>query len=129
MRGMMNGADRAFGRHSDKGPGLDEPLPDHGGVPSPKMGLHCCDCIFGTFVLNEERQLYQGRCDRGYTLADPHLHTVPEMYFCERPEGLVPVIDPCGHEYLRTSNVCGGFVSPQDAADRERGRRHHFWER
>lgn len=79
------------------------------------MGFHCVDCVFGTFTLHEESGMYQGSCSRGYTLANPHVHTSPEDHFAESPRDLVPTVDPFGEEYLRTSNVCERFCRPQDA--------------
>ena len=35
-----------------------------------------------------------------------------EGHFAERPEELVPTVDPFGNEYLRTSNVCERFSLP-----------------
>lgn len=80
------------------------------------MGFHCTDCLYSAFALNEESGLYQGACSRGYTLANPHVHVSPESHFAERPEDLVPAVDPYGAEYLRTSNVCGEFRRPHDAS-------------
>lgn len=73
------------------------------------MGFHCSDCAYSSFVVNEESGLYQGACSRGFTLGNPHVHTSPEDRFAEAPDGLVPLVDPFGHEYLRTSNVCERF--------------------
>ncbi len=75
------------------------------------MGLHCADCVYSSFSLNEEAGLYQGSCSRGYTLANPHVDGL-EGHFAERPEELVPTVDPFGNEYLRTSNVCERFSLP-----------------
>lgn len=77
------------------------------------MGLHCVDCVYSSFTLNEEAGLYQGACSRGYTLANPHVAEGGlASHFAERPEELVPAIDPFGNEYLRTSNVCERFLLP-----------------
>ncbi|MBP3884443.1 MAG: hypothetical protein J6D54_05845 [Olsenella sp.] len=90
-------------------------------------GLHCTDCVYGEFSYNEECGKYQGTCSRGYTLADPHVLEEPDMYFADSPEGLVPVIDPFGAEYLRTDNICQQFVRPTqgtvDEKAKRRGRR------
>lgn len=91
-------------------------------------GLHCSDCIYSTFILNEKTQMYQAKCSRGFTLADPHVHTEPERFFCERADGLVPVVDPFGKEYLRTSNVCGRFMCSQDFVPDEKSKKH-FWDK
>ena len=72
-------------------------------------GLHCSDCVFAEFSLNERTGMYQGTCSRGFTLADPRVHHEPEMYFAAREDGLVPVRDPFGREYLRTKNICDRF--------------------
>ena len=85
------------------------------------MGLHCADCVYASFSVNEESGLYQGSCSRGYTLTNPHVRTSPEDHFAEAPEGLVPTVDPFGREYLRTSNVCERFLRPQDVAGRADG--------
>lgn len=79
------------------------------------MGFHCVDCVFGTFSVHEESGLYQGACSRGYTLANPHVHTSPEDHFAADASELVPTVDPFGEEYLRTSAVCEQFRRPQDA--------------
>ena len=79
------------------------------------MGFRCADCVFSSFTHHERSGLYQGACSRGYTLTDPHVHTSPEDHFAESPDGLVPTVDPFGHEYLRTSNVCERFLLPRDA--------------
>ncbi len=71
--------------------------------------FHCTDCIYSSFSINKESGKYQGYCTRGYTLADPHVHEQPQMFFADRPEQLVPMIDPYGKEYLRTKNICGEF--------------------
>lgn len=78
-------------------------------------GLHCVDCVFATIAHDGTTGLCQGRCSRGYTLADPHVHTAPDMFFAANPEALVPVVDPLGREYLRTKNVCESYMTPQDA--------------
>lgn len=78
-------------------------------------GLHCVDCVFATISYDGKTGLCQGTCSRGYTLADPRVHTRPEMFFAAKPDALVPVIDPLGREYLRTKNVCESYVTPQDA--------------
>lgn len=85
------------------------------------MGLHCADCAYASFTYHKESGLYQGSCSRGYTLTDPHVSTSPENHFAERPEVLVPTVDPFGAEYLRTSNVCERFLLPRDA----HGAPHH----
>lgn len=85
-------------------------------------GLHCSDCIFGKFSLNDEWGKYQGSCSRGYTLADPHVHRTPDMYFAEKPSDLVPVVDPFGREYLRTDNICKQFLRPTDGTVKKRRR-------
>ncbi len=72
-------------------------------------GLRCADCVFSEFTVNEATGRYQGTCSRGYTLADPHVRAKPDMFFVEKPDQVVPVIDPFGAEYLRTSNVCDQF--------------------
>ena len=86
-------------------------------------GLHCSDCIFGEFSFNEEWGKYQGQCSRGYVLGDPHEHRKPDMFFAERPNQLVPLIDPFGREYLRTDNICKQFLRPTDGTVRKSGRR------
>lgn len=86
-------------------------------------GYHCSDCIFASFTQNEHTGLYQGACARGYTLADPHVSKRPDMFFCDRKEGLVPVIDPYGKEYLRTKNVCERFQPDEQDIPQRRGRR------
>lgn len=78
------------------------------------MGLHCTDCVFGEFTFSEKVGAYQGACSRGYTLTDPHVHEAPADHFTSDPSTLVPAVDPFGHEYLRTSNVCEHFLRPQD---------------
>ena len=90
-------------------------------------GLHCSDCIYSTFIFNEKMQKYQATCSRGYTLADPRVHTDPERFFSARIDGLVPVTDPYDKEYLRTSNVCDRFQSPSNFVPPERPKKH-FWE-
>lgn len=85
------------------------------------MGLHCADCAYASFTYHKESGLYQGSCSRGYTLTNPHVSTSPGDHFAERPEGLVPTVDPFGAEYLRTSNVCERFLLPRDA----HGAPHH----
>lgn len=80
------------------------------------MGFHCTDCAYASFSLNEHTGCYQGACSRGYTLCDPKVRMDPERRFAERPEQLVPVIDPFGGEYLRTSNVCERFLKKDAAA-------------
>lgn len=80
------------------------------------MGFHCTDCVYSEFLLNRHTGRYQGQCSRGYTLCDPKVRTQPQNRFAEKPEQLVPVIDPFGNEYLRTSNVCERFLK-RDAAD------------
>lgn len=75
-------------------------------------GLHCTDCIYSDFSRNHDSGRFQGHCSRGYTLANPHEHEMPEMLFADKPEELVPVIDPFGKIYLRTSNVCDRFSLP-----------------
>ena len=85
------------------------------------MGLHCSDCAYATFVRHERTGLYQGSCSRGYTLTNPHVRTSPENHFAERPEELVPTVDPFGAEYLRTSTVCERFLLPRGA----NGAPHH----
>ena len=81
------------------------------------MGFHCTDCVFATFAKNEKLDRWQGACSRGYTLTDPHVLESPENHFAEKPEQLVPTVDPLGEEYLRTSNVCKRFLRPQDASN------------
>lgn len=78
------------------------------------MGLHCTDCVFAEFTLNQKTGAYQGSCSRGYTLTNPHESTSPANHFASDPALLVPTIDPFGKEYLRTSNVCERFIRPQD---------------
>ena len=85
------------------------------------MGLHCADCAYASFTYHKESGLYQGSCSRGYTLTNPHVSTSPENHFAERPDCLVPTVDPFGEEYLRTSNVCERFLLPRDA----HGAPHH----
>ena len=75
-------------------------------------GLHCTDCVYGSFCRNEDFDKFQGTCSRGFTLADPHVHTKPDMFFAEVPERLVPIIDPFGKEYLRTKNICEQVTRP-----------------
>ncbi len=84
------------------------------------MGFHCSDCVYSSFVFQEETRTYQGACSRGYTLTDPRVHQSPKNRFVVRPDQLVPTIDPFGNEYLRTSNVCHQFLRPQDASPRAR---------
>lgn len=79
------------------------------GKPESNTMFHCTDCIYSSFSLNKDSNMYQGFCSRGYTLADPHIHKRPEMLFAVQPEMLVPMIDPYGKEYLRTKNICGEF--------------------
>lgn len=77
------------------------------------MGLHCSDCAFSSFSVQEGSGLYQGSCSRGYTLTNPHVTgTGADAHFAESPEGLVPTVDPFGVEYLRSSNVCERFQLP-----------------
>lgn len=93
--------------------------------------FHCTDCIFSSFSFNEKAHKYQGACSRGYSLADPHIHRKPDMFFADRTSALVPVIDPYGREYLRTKNICDQFVrlpqvpskdaGPQDAGSKAAG--------
>lgn len=82
------------------------------------MGFHCTDCVYASFVFDEKVGLYQGSCSRGYTLADPNVHAVPQNHFAANPEQLVPTVDPFGKEYLRVSHVCRRFLRPEDAAKR-----------
>ena len=42
-------------------------------------GLHCSDCAFSSFKFNEDAQMYQAYCSRGYLLADPHIHELFAM--------------------------------------------------
>ncbi len=89
-------------------------------------GLHCTDCVYGEFSYNEEWGKYQGSCSRGYRLCDPHETQDPHRFFSEKPEGLVPTIDPFGKEYLRDDNVCPQFVHSADGTvDKSR----RFWNR
>lgn len=76
------------------------------------MGRHCTDCVFGTFTLSEKTGKYQGACSRGYTLTDPKVTRSPDNRLADEPSSLVPTVDPLGKEYLRTSNVCERFTSP-----------------
>ena len=79
------------------------------------MSLHCADCVYASFAFHEEAGLYQGSCSRGYTLANPHAEKSDlESHFAEKPEDLVPTVDPFGNEYLRTSNVCERFSLPHE---------------
>ena len=78
------------------------------------MGLHCTDCVFSEFTLNDKNGTYQGSCSRGYTLTNPHTREPPANHFAATPPALLPTIDPFGKEYLRKSNVCERFVSPKD---------------
>lgn len=82
------------------------------------VGNHCCDCVFASFTQNEHTGRWQGACSRGYTLCDPHVHESPDNHFVEDVAKLVPVVDPTGKEYLRTSNVCDRFLRPQSQAGR-----------
>lgn len=77
-------------------------------------GFHCTDCIYSSFSMNEHSNRYQGACSRGYTLAVPHVYKKPDMFFADDPRDLVPVVNPYGKEYLRTSNVCRDFTTPVD---------------
>ena len=90
------------------------------------MGLHCTDCLYGSFSFNEEYGKYQGSCSRGYTLADPHLTKDPERRFADHPSKLVPVVDPYGAEYLRTDNICKRFVRPTQGTVDEPGRKKRW---
>lgn len=78
------------------------------------MGFHCTDCVFSEFTKSEKNGTYQGFCSRGYTLTDPHVRESPANHFADDPSRLVPTIDPFGKEYLRKSNICERFVSPND---------------
>ena len=92
-------------------------------------GLHCCDCVFATLAKNEESGAYQCACGKGYTLANPHVHTDPERFFDEDPRKLVPMVDPFGKEFLRTENVCKSFRPRAAAVQGPKGRRANwnFW--
>ena len=79
------------------------------------MGLHCTDCVFGSFTLSDTTGKYQGVCSRGYTLTDPKVRREPENRLTDDPSKLVPTVDPFGKEYLRTSNVCELFTSASAA--------------
>lgn len=78
------------------------------------MGFHCSECMFATVSYRKETKSYQAACSRGYTLTNPKVHTSPEDHFAEDPTMLVPTVDPFGHEYLRTSNVCKSFLRLED---------------
>ena len=77
-------------------------------------GLHCSDCAFSSFKFNEDAQMYQAYCSRGYLLADPHIHEHFAMHFAKSPEDFVPVKDPFNREYLRKSYICGEFIKRKD---------------
>lgn len=81
------------------------------------MGRHCTDCVFGTFALSEKTGKYQGACSRGYTLTDPKVTRSPDNRLADDPSSLVPTVDPLGKDYLRTSNVCEHFTSPNAVID------------
>lgn len=75
-------------------------------------GLHCTDCIFGTFSQHPTTKLWQGSCSKGYTLTNPRVTTTPEKNFAKVPSILVPTVDPYGKRYLREDNVCKQFMRP-----------------
>ena len=83
------------------------------------MGLHCADCVYSSFSLNEEAGLYQGSCSRGYTLANPHADGL-EGHFAERPEELVPTVDPFGNEYLEDLQRLRALLASPRARRRSR---------
>jgi len=72
--------------------------------------LHCTDCIYGSFEQNPKTGRWRGTCERRYTLADPHVYPDPGGYFADDPTKLVPMVDPWGKEYLRTSDICNRYI-------------------
>ena len=89
--------------------------------------LHCTDCEFAQFEQNAETGRWRGSCKRGYTLANPDPDaTGPDHFFVEDRDLLVPVIDPRGREYLRTKDICDGYIHLSEV-DRAKDGRGGIW--
>lgn len=79
-----------------------------------KITLHCTDCVYAEFEQNERTGRWRGTCKRGYSLTNPNEFHGADRFFVDDPDMLVPTIDPRGHEYLRTKDICDAYVHISD---------------
>ena len=79
-----------------------------------KITLHCTDCVYAEFEQNEQTGRWRGTCKRGYRLTNPNEFHGADRFFVDDPDMLVPTIDPRGHEYLRTKDICDSYVHISD---------------